>query len=375
MSEIDKYIPKLKLDMKMYFDESSNIKKGVLGEEKDNNKDLENLYFVLGGIALKGQLDFKDLLKYVGGRQEPKDAKFKFFAFNNTDFIEAIAQSRMRKFLEYLVNNNIFIHYSVMNYMHFALVDILDSLIVEEDENQNAAFTFYKEFQSDMTEVLYMDYPRLHKLLIENEFPNIKKENVNKFIDEIFELYTDNLEYYDMYNESNFTKELLRQIIKAKKHKESLLFLENNESHVIANSVFMNYLMRIKTFDTEKTFDYEKDIKRQLEALHPDYVKKFNMKFQHSSLSREIQISDAICGFIAKFYNFLSHHDEVEIVKFLQPLDKESETIKTLNNFILLVNKSNKFSKLFHHVVNPLYIEKRFAFFEQVLTAKIDGKF
>ena len=30
---------------------------------------------------------------------------------------------------EYLVNNNIFIHYSVMNYMHFALVDILDSLI------------------------------------------------------------------------------------------------------------------------------------------------------------------------------------------------------------------------------------------------------
>lgn len=86
------------------------------------------------------------------------------------------------------------------------------------------------------------------------------------------------------------------------------------------------------------------------------------MKFQHSSLSREIQISDAICGLIAKFYNFLSHHDEVEIVKFLQPLDKESETIKTLNNLILLVNKLNKFSKLFHHVVNPLYIEKRFVF-------------
>lgn len=375
MSEMDQFIPNLKLDMKMFFDESNNIKKGILGEEQDNNKDLENVYFVLGGIALKGELNFNDLLRYVGARQEPKDAKFKFFAFNHTDFVEAIAQIRLRKFFEYLLNNNIYIHYSVMHYMHFALTDILDSLIEEDDVNQKAAFRFYRELQSDMTEVLYKDYSRLHKLLIEYQFPNIKREKANDFINEIFKLYSDNLSYYDMYDEDNFTKELLRQIIKSKKNKDDLLFLEDNAPLVIADSVFMNYLIRMKTFDTEKVFDFEKDIKVQLETLYPDYEQKFNMIFQHSSLSREIQISDVICGFIAKFYNFLSHHDEIEIVKFLQPLDKESETIKTLNNFILLVNKSNEFSKLFHHVVNPLYMEYRFMFFEKVLQAKIEGKF
>ena len=43
--------PLLKLDRTFYFDESNNIKKGVIGFEKDNNEDLENLFFVLGGIG------------------------------------------------------------------------------------------------------------------------------------------------------------------------------------------------------------------------------------------------------------------------------------------------------------------------------------
>ena len=46
--------------------------------------------------------------------------------------------------------------------MHFALTDILDSLIEENDENQFAALMDYKQLQSDMTEVLYQDYDKLH---------------------------------------------------------------------------------------------------------------------------------------------------------------------------------------------------------------------
>ena len=160
MGNIDELIPKVKIDLKMYFDESNNIKKGVLGKVCDNNEDLENLYFVLGGIALKYNFDFNDLLQYVGARQEPKDAKFKFFAFNHTNFVDAIEQTRLRKFFEYLLNKNIYIHYSVMHYMHFALIDILDSLIEEDDENQRITLTFYKELQSDMTEVLYKNYSK-----------------------------------------------------------------------------------------------------------------------------------------------------------------------------------------------------------------------
>lgn len=70
----------IKLNRTLYFDESNNIKKAIIGHEKDNNEDLENLYFVLGGIALNENLNFDELLNYVGARQKPVDAKFNFFA-------------------------------------------------------------------------------------------------------------------------------------------------------------------------------------------------------------------------------------------------------------------------------------------------------
>ena len=83
-------IPSLKIKHTFYFDESNNIKKGIIGYDKDNNADLENLYFVLGGIAIENTLDFNDLLKYVGARQTPVDAKFNFFAFKHNNFLHAL---------------------------------------------------------------------------------------------------------------------------------------------------------------------------------------------------------------------------------------------------------------------------------------------
>lgn len=110
MSKLDDYIyfcseslnkisvEKIVINKTFYFDESNNIKKGIIGQDKDNNGDLGNLYFVLGGIAVNGSIDFDDLLKYVGARQAPTDSKFSFFAFKKNKFEEAIKQSRLRKF-------------------------------------------------------------------------------------------------------------------------------------------------------------------------------------------------------------------------------------------------------------------------------------
>ena len=158
-----------------YFDESNNIRKGTIGSVKDNNPDLGNLCFVLGGIAVENKIDFDALLNFVGAKQRPRDAKFKFFSYGESSFDGSIAQPRLRKLFEFLLEKDIYIHFDVLHYMHFALVDILDSLIQEDDAIQRSAFYFYKSLQSDMTEVLYKDYQRLHDILVEFEFPNIPK--------------------------------------------------------------------------------------------------------------------------------------------------------------------------------------------------------
>ena len=48
----------IKINNTFYFYESNNIKKGIIGKDKDNNEDLENLYFVLGGIAVDKNIMF-----------------------------------------------------------------------------------------------------------------------------------------------------------------------------------------------------------------------------------------------------------------------------------------------------------------------------
>lgn len=357
----------IKINKTFYFDESNNIKKGIIGKDKDNNEDLENLYFVLGGIAVDKNIDFDDLLRYVGARQVPTDAKFSFFAFKKNKFEEAISQSRLRKFFEYLLNNKILIHFDVLHYMHFALTDILDSLIEENDANQFAAMVYYKQLQSDMTEILYQNYDALHEILVEFEFPNVPKEKANDFINEILDLYTRNYEAYDPDNIDNFTKELLRQIIKAKRNKNNLVFLEDNYSFIISDGVFHNYLSRVLEIKDFKYFDNELSITNQFEELDTEYEKKLNVKFIDSANSREIQICDVVCGFVARLYNFLSHHEEHEIYTFIKNLNKEDEAYKTLKAFANLMTLSDNISHMMFKKTNPLFIEGRFTLFIKLM--------
>ena len=357
----------IKINKTFYFDESNNIKKGIIGKDKDNNEDLENLYFVLGGIAVDKNIDFDDLLRYVGARQVPTDAKFSFFAFKKNKFEEAISQSRLRKFFEYLLNHKILIHFDVLHYMHFALTDILDSLIEENDANQFAAMAYYKQLQSDMTEVLYQNYDALHEVLVEFEFPNVPKEKANDFINEILDLYTCNYETYDPDDIDNFTKELLRQIIKAKRNKNNLVFLEDNNSFVISEGVFHNYLSRALEVNDFKYFDNELSITNHFEGLDAEYEKKLNVKFVDSANSREIQICDVVCGFVARLYNFLSHHEEHEIYTFIKNLNKEDEAYKTLKAFADLMTLSDNISHMMFKKTNPLFIEGRFTLFIKLM--------
>lgn len=353
-------MPCVKLNRTIFFDESNNFRKGVIGTEKDNNEDLENLYFTLGGIATKDPINFPELLDYIGAKQIPRDAKYKFFTLKHNGFTEAIAQPRLRKLFEYLKEKDIVIHFAVEHYFHFALVDILDSLIEEDDANQYAALCFNKELQSDMTEVLYEDFELLHKILVKYEFPNIPKGKANDFIRAILDLYTTNLDNYNMDDPENFTKELLRQIIKAKRNKGNLVFLEENQPFVISERPYHVYLTRMFNFCDKKIFDREPSIETEIRKMDDKYETKLNAEFSDSENWREIQISDAISGFVGRLYNFLSKTDHLHIWNFSQALDKESESYKTLRAFFDLMTRSNEVSEVCFMKTNPLFIDKRF---------------
>lgn len=378
MSKLDDFIntynnPFVKLkriDRTFFFDESNNIKKGRIGLEKDNVSDLAHLCFVLGGIATKNEVDFNDLLNFVGARQAPVDAKFSFFAFKHTDFEEAINQPRFRKFFEYLLSHDVLIHFDVLHYMHFAMVDILDSLIQEDDVNQQAAFIYYLPLQSAMTEVLYCDYNRLHNIFCRYEFPNIPTNQANAFVNEILELYTDNLEFFDMDDIDNFPKELLRQIIKAKRDRTNLYFLEDNTPFEISSNVFTIYLSRMIEIRDKKFFDNESTIIKELENMDENYHEKLDVEFLDSREHRNIQICDVISGFVARLYTFLGKNSLEDIMTFARNLKCDSEGYKTLKAFLDLMTKSDKEYRAMFKKTVPLFIEDRFTMLCQIIEDK-----
>ena len=90
------------------------------------------------------------------------------------------------------------------------------------------------------------------------------------------------------------------------------------------------------------------------------YETKLNAEFSDSENWREIQISDAISGFVGRLYNFLSKTDHLHIWNFSQALDKESESYKTLRAFFDLMTRSNEVSEVCFMKTTPLFIDKRF---------------
>lgn len=359
LDSFEEAAPVVKIDRTLYFDETNNIKKGIISK-KDNVDDLENTYFVLGGIGTNAKLDFDGLLNFIGGKQKPTDAKFKYFSCGKSSFLDAIKQTRLSKLFQYLFEHGIIIHFDVLHYLHFALIDILDSLITENDANQQAAFCFYQQLQSDMTEVLFADYDRLHKLLCNYEFPNIPTEKANDFVNELFNIYEDNLWAFDNENPDNFTKELLRQIIKAKRDKKTLYFLEGNKPFVISEKMTFFYISRMANFKCKKYFDEEGDIIRDVEEMDSNYKEKLNVDFINSKDSREIQVSDAISGFIGRCFNFISHVEKKEMLTFVDSLKSDDVSYKTLYYFAKLYNQSISVSCYFAKFTTPNYINEKF---------------
>ncbi|QKT05508.1 DUF3800 domain-containing protein [Mycoplasma sp. OR1901] len=354
-----------KVNRTIYFDESNNIRKGIIGKEKDNVKELKNLFFVLGGVALENDLKFDELLKYVKAKQKPKDAKFKFFSHKKSKFEDAISQSRLRLFFEYLLEEKILIHFHVLHFLHFSIVDIFDSLIVEDDIYNKIALidqNINLTLKSDMFEVLYKTYDELHKLLVNYEFPNISRKKSNEFINKILKMYIDNLSYFDMNDINNITKKILREIIKSKKDLNTLVFLENNEPLVVVNDIACQYITRMLDFDDKKYFDKESEIENTLKKEYGDYENILNVEFIDSLENEEIQISDVISGFVAKLYNFLSDKPFERIHEFCNSLDSNSESFKTLNAFFKIFTISQEHSKNFIKKIIPIFIDKKFEY-------------
>lgn len=315
----------------LYYDETNNFRKFYLRENGWNCEAL-NVFFILGGIAVqKGQeISTKDLLSDLNLQSNIKDIKFRHFIGKAKNFENILKSEKIDILLDWLLKNDLHIHYLAMNYIYFALVDIVDAAMSQYTIYD---YTLDIQLKNRLYEIVKKNIDYFVDLLYEFSYPNITDTSgfMSKFLPFI-EAHQINITSI----EDDFITEYLRQIIKTASKQGKLDFFQGEESHIIFNDFTSLYVCETMKFpNAEIIFDKEQVIEDK-EVLS-------EVKFVDSKCEIMVQLSDVVVGLISKYYTFLEKTEN--IVEVVNRMSDKSKVI--LRKLTMIIKKSSQFNTLF----------------------------
>lgn len=330
-------------DCYFYYDESNNIRKLWL-DENDFNASVDS-DFVLGGVMHIGEyqsIKFKDLKNKLNIQKTAKELKFKHIS-SSKDFLGCLSEYKVNIFFEWFYQSNLFVHYSNINNLYYAIVDIIDSI------DENAFIPFIPQLKNELYKISVTNYQEFYNLLVSVNYPNIALEKIQLFYQRI-------IEFTDSIREPSFEIELFRQILKRGLRQNKLIFLQDNPEKTIIENYFMFYLRPIGVFSkSQHIFDNEYCIENQFVkcGIYSGHKMDAQFKFVDSKDQPLIQISDCIVGVLGKYYTFINNisiNEANDMFNNITPIQK-----CTLNLFAKILKKSEDYSKLLFHSCASLH--------------------
>lgn len=285
-----------------YYDETNNIKKFYVRENDFNYTFTAN--FVLGGLVHLGQApNVQPLIDSFKQQKTAKEVKFKHIA--NGDFLNCLKSEKLKLFLQFLKDNDLYVHYSSLNILYWSIVDIVDSAIVSSDSAKQLGPQFSNHLKNDLYKLARLEIESVIELFYKFGYPNIKNESVFQFIEELTSLFDD---YIDT-EEFHFGLESLRQILKEAKKKGALPFIMDEDDYILLKDLSQFYLRPVYTFkNSTHIFDNEDDIIETLKDYKIlDGLEEIeNYTFVDSQTNLLIQLSDVFVGIIGKLTNYFN---------------------------------------------------------------------
>jgi hypothetical protein len=329
-----------------YYDETNNIKKFYVRENDFNYTFTAN--FVLGGLVHEGKApDVKSLIDGFKLQKTTKEVKFKHIA--NGDFLDCLKSEKLRLFLQFIKDSDLYIHYSSLNILYWSIVDIVDSAIANSDIAQQLGPTFSNHLKNDLYKLSRLEIDSVIDLFYHYEYPNIKKESVLSFIDALTSLFD---EYIDT-AEFHFGLESLRQILKEAMKKGSLPFIMDEDDYILLKDLSHFYLRPIYLFkNSTHIFDNEdsiSDILKDYKILDGGKEIK-NYSFIDSKSNLLIQLSDIFVGFMGKLTNYLNTSTREKIDADFDSMSMLQQT--NIDLLIELIDKSHNKNIGFLHSID-----------------------
>ena len=324
-----------------YYDETNNIRKFYLTNGGTNVPDHNN--FVLGGIALREGNVLPDIapLRFKL-RMQSNAPEIKFVHVAKGDFEQVLTSKKLEILLSWIVEHGITIHYSSVNIIYWAIVDIIDSILAEDN------FEHYRPYQQQMKNELYrlvnLDKPTFLALMKRHRYPDIRRGMAADFIVDV-DAYLDAHSPED----DNLPALMLKALIEKSASLPELVFLVDKEEDMLIESFQGFYTRPIMLFKNAiHIFDQEIQIEKSLNnAKFKDGARHVNFSFSDSRSAPGIQIADVVTGFLGKYQSFVEEHPLQELLK-----RKNSWNEIQIANFNLLrrlIDHSDEVSNAFIH--------------------------
>ena len=285
-----------------YYDESNNCRKFWVDDSKQQFNTDYTADFVLAGLVKKEEdiVDvsletFRKPLKLQGNVEEIKFKKL----YAKGDFLQCVKEKRLLETLSWIDKSPFYIHYTNVNNLFYTLVEIFDS-IVKPDEISEFGYDYFK-----MKSVFYHMFKgkadKLQILMFKYKYPNIQREDVEAFCNELLFLLGSRKE---MKEEEKFLAGMLARASKS----DELVFLHDNDDYIMQENYAEFYADPIRKYQkSTHIFDEEttvQDIVKKQIAQGQNMADNF--KFVKSETDIFVQLSDVVAGILGKLFKYIN---------------------------------------------------------------------
>ena len=331
-----------------YYDESNNCRKFWVDDSKQQFNTDYTADFVLAGLVKKegdtvhASLEtFRKPLKLQGNVEEIKFKKL----YAKGDFLQFLKEKRLFETLSWIDKSPFYIHYTNVNNLFYTLVEIFDS-IVKPDEISEFGYNYFK-----MKSVFYYMFKgkadELQILMFKYKYPNIQRENVERFCNELLFLLGSRRE---MKEEEKFLAGMLARASKS----DELVFLHDNDDYIMQENYAEFYADPIRKYQkSTHIFDEEttvQDIVKRQIAQGENMADNF--KFVKSETDIFVQLSDVVAGILGKLFKYINSTSVNQRRKDIEGLSRiQIDNILLIDKLRMEANRENPG---FLHSVAPL---------------------
>lgn len=329
-----------------FYDETNNIRKFTLTDGGSNVEEHKN--FVLGGIVLQeGHAipEIDSLRKTLGMQDNASEIKFKHVA--SGDFEAVLASRKMARFLAWLTERQISIHYSSINIVYWSIVDIVDSILASQCFE---AFSMgRREMKNELYRIACIDKAAFLGLMKRHAYPRIGSGKAGAFIAEVEA-------FLNLHSPPalNLPAEMLREMVRKAKLLTELPYLEEDDPDVLIGSFSSFFTMPVLLFkNATHVFDREIQVEKSLNADgFKQRAQGIDYRFSDSKADLGIQLADVTVGLIGKYQDFV---EQLRLPELLARKKTWSEAqTKTFDLLRCLIDYSHDVSNAFIHRITAM---------------------